>query len=209
MSARWNAPTAETAEVLQIVFKRRTERSILQKAREFVLPASGYRRAMQYLWRRLLRLNASPHTVAFGFSIGVYVSFSPFVGFHLALSGLFAWLFRANIAASMLGNFLGNPLSYPFMWAAAYQTGALMLGKSAAGQTIDLTSLSFDGASFWDLFVPFFAGSIPVGVIAGLVFYFPVRNGVARFQEARRMRFVRTHPSLAAGGVPSQTGAVQ
>ena len=56
--------------------------------------------------------------VALGFAIGVFMSFSPFLGFHLVLSGLFAWLLRVNIAASMLGNFLGNPVTYPLMWAA-------------------------------------------------------------------------------------------
>ncbi|MGK2871457.1 MAG: DUF2062 domain-containing protein [Alphaproteobacteria bacterium] len=177
--------------------------------RELIWPASGYRRAATYLWHRLVRLNASPHTVALGFAIGVYMSFSPFLGLHLALSGLFSWLFRVNIAASLLGNFLGNPVTYPFMWAAVYQTGVLMLGKTSAGEVIDLTSLTFDAASFWDLFLPFLLGSIPVGILVGMVFYFPVKKGVARFQESRRARFVTTHPTLAAGAIPSHTGKAQ
>lgn len=191
------------------MFKRRTERTLLQKTRELIWPASGYRRALIYLWHRLVRLNASPHTVALGFAIGVFMSFSPFLGFHLALSGLFAWLFRVNIAASLLGNFLGNPVTYPFMWAGVYQTGTLILGKTFAGEVTDLTSLTFDATGFWELFLPFLLGSIPVGILAGLVFYFPVKKGVARFQEARRARFVKTHPTLAAGAVPSHTDKAQ
>ncbi len=170
------------------------------------MPASGYRRAAVYLWRRLLRLDATPHCVALGFAIGVYVSFSPFLGFHLALSGLIAWLLGANVAASLLGNFLGNPVTYPLMWAAVYQTGALMMGKSSAIELMDLTMMKFDWASFWDVFVPFFIGGVPVGLVAGLVFYFPVKSAVKRFQAVRRQRFFRMHPSLAAGGVPSQSG---
>lgn len=162
---------------------------------------------MMYLWHRLVRLDASPHTVALGFAVGVFMSFSPFLGFHLVLSGLFAWLLRVNIAASMLGNFLGNPVTYPLMWAAVYQTGAAMLGESPAA-AIDLTLLRFDAASFWGLFMPFLVGSVPVGILAGLVFYFPVKNGVAQYQTARRARFIKTHPSLAAGAMPSQTGVV-
>ncbi len=188
------------------MFKRRTERTFLQKTRELIWPASGYRRAMMYLWHRLVRLNASPHTVAFGFAIGVFMSFSPFLGFHLALSGLFAWLLRGNIPASLIGNFLGNPVTYVPMWAAVYQVGALMLGKSSTAEVIDLTSLTFGAAINWDWFLTYLAGSIPVGILAGLVFYFPVKKGVAGFQAARRERFVKTHPTLAAGGVPSHTG---
>lgn len=188
------------------MFRRRTERTILQKARELIWPASGYRRASIYLWRRLVRLNASPHTVALGFAIGVFMSFSPFLGFHLALSGLFAWLFRVNIAASLLGNFLGNPITYPLMWAGVYQTGVLILGGTSSGGMADLASLSFDAASFRELFLPFLAGSIPVGILAGLAFYFPVKKGVESYQAARRARFVKTHPTLAAGAIPSHTG---
>ena len=56
--------------------------------------------------------------------------------------------------------------------------------------------------------MPFLVGSVPVGILAGLVFYFPVKNGVAQFQTARRARFIKTHPTLAAGAMPSQTGVV-
>ena len=188
------------------MFKRRNERSWQQKLREMVWPASGYRRALRYLWLRLLRLNASPHTIALGFAIGVFMSFSPFLGFHLAFSGLFAWLLRGNIAASMLGNFLGNPISYPFMWAMVYQTGNAVMGKAPSAAMIDLTSLKFDAADFWNIFIPCFIGSIPVGILAGLLFYFPVKKSVMRFQAARRNRFFITHPTLAAGDMPSQTG---
>lgn len=134
------------------------------------------------------------------------MSFSPFLGFHLALSGLLAWLFRVNIAASMLGNFLGNPVTYPFMWAGVYQTGVMMLGKTSVDGSVDLSLFNFDMASFGEIFMPFLVGSIPVGILAGLVFYFPVKNGVARFQATRRARFFNTHPSLAAGAMPSHTG---
>lgn len=188
------------------MFKRRIQRTPLQKARELVWPASGYRRASLYLWRRLTRLNATPHAVALGFAIGVFMSFSPFLGFHLALSGLFAWLLRVNIAASLLGNFLGNPVTYPLMWAGVYQAGVAMLGSGAGNANADLSSLSFDAASFQELFMPFLAGSIPVGIVAGMIFYFPVKGGVKRFQAARRERFVKTHLTLAAGALPSQTG---
>ena len=191
------------------MFKRRMQRTPWQKARELIWPSSGYRRAAMYVWRRLVRMNATPHAVALGFAIGVFMSFSPFLGFHLALSGLFAWLMRVSIPASILGNFLGNPVTYPLMWAVVYQTGAVMLGMAPGAGNVDMTALSFSAASFQDLFMPFLAGSIPVGILAGLIFYFPVKKGVAGFQAARRERFIKTHPTLAAGAIPSQAGEAQ
>ena len=184
------------------MFKRRIQRTPLQKARELVWPASGYRRAFLYYWRRLIRLKSPPHNVALGFAIGVFMSFSPFLGFHLVLSGLFAWMFRVNIAASLLGNFLGNPVTYPFMWAGVYQAGLMILGGEAA----DSGHLVFDTGMIRTLFLPFLAGSIPVGILAGLIFYFPVKSSVARFQALRHQRFLQQHPTLALGGRPSHAG---
>lgn len=188
------------------MFKRRVKRTLLQKARELVWPQSGYSRAMLYLWRRLTRLQATPHAVALGFAIGVYMSFSPFLGFHLALSGMVAWMLGANVVASLMGNFLGNPVTYPFMWAVIYQAGDFMLGSSSGGVAHSPVGLSFDLTGAWDLFMPMLIGSVPIGIIAALAFYFPVRTGVGRFQAARRARFVQTHPTLAAGDLPSNTG---
>lgn len=182
------------------------QRTPLQKARELFWPKSGYTRACLYLWRRLTRLDASPHTVALGFAIGVYMSFSPFLGFHLALSGLIAWLLGANVVASLMGNFLGNPITYPFMWAAIYKAGALLMGSPIDSGVQPSGGFSFDMTGAWDLFMPMLIGSVPVGILAALLFYFPVRTGVRRYQAARRARFVITHPTLAAGDLPSDTG---
>lgn len=195
-----------TDKVIEAVFKRREDRTLLQKGRELVWPASGYRRAARYLWRRLTRMQASPHAVALGFAIGVYMSFSPFLGFHLALSGAAAWLLGGNIAASLMGNFLGNPLTYPFMWAAIYQTGEFFVGTGSAGGAPPSGGVSFDMAGAWDVFVPMLIGSVPVGLVAALLFYFPIRSGVGRYQVVRRARFIKTHPTLAAGDLPSQAG---
>lgn len=173
-----------------MVFKRATKRTLLQNMREMVWPTAGFRRAALYNWHRLSRLQDSPHAIALGFAIGVFMSFSPFLGFHLVLSGAAAWLLRGHIMASIIGNFLGNPFTYPFMWALVYQCGNALLGRGAvtmAGSPDFPAPEIFSGA--WELFLPMLAGSIPVGVGMGLLFYFPVKSGVARYQAARRTRF--------------------
>lgn len=186
------------------MFKRREKRTTAEKLREWILPVSGWRRVFIYHWRRLQRLNASPHSVALGFAIGVYVSFSPFVGFHLALSGLFAWLFRCNILASMAGNFLGNPITYPLMWAADFAMGDYLLGRAGNGPAPELTLAGLSSGA-WDLFLPFMTGSIPVGLIAALIFYFPVKAGIARYQAARQLRLMQSASLAESGKLSSQT----
>jgi len=173
-----------------MVFKRGTARTPLQKLRELIWPKAGFRRAVLYTWHRLTRLADSPHAIALGFAIGVYMSFSPFLGLHLVLSGVAAWALRGHILASLIGNFLGNPITYPFMWALVYQCGSALLGRDAGSQAESLDfSLATIFSGAWDIFLPMLIGSIPVGLAAALMFYFPVKAGVARYQALRRARF--------------------
>ena len=173
-----------------MVFKRGVARTPLQKTREMVWPSSGFRRSLIYTWRRLTRLQATPHAIALGFAIGVFMSFSPFLGLHLVLSGVTAWMLRGHIAASLIGNFLGNPISYPFMWAVVYQCGTLMLGQSGdIAITTPAFSMSDIASGAWEIFLPMLAGSIPVGLGMALLFYFPIKAGVTRYQASRRARF--------------------
>ena len=56
--------------------------------------------------------------VAAGVAAGAFTSFTPFMGLHFLFAALFAWAIRGNLLASALGTFVGNPLTFPFIWAA-------------------------------------------------------------------------------------------
>ena len=51
------------------------------------------------------------------------VSFSPFIGFHFLLAILFAYLLRGNLIAALIGTFVGNPFTFPFIWIFIYKVG--------------------------------------------------------------------------------------
>src|SRR5690606_31422044 len=87
----------------------------------------GARRAM----RRLGRLRASPHEIALGCAVGAFASSTPLVGMQTALGVVLAFLLRASVPAAVAGSFVGNPLSWPFLWLAAYVTGLHMVGVEA------------------------------------------------------------------------------
>ena len=69
---------------------------------------------------RLKRLQGTPYSIATGFACGVAISFTPFIGFHMILAALTAWLIRGNIIASAIGTIVGNPWTFPFIWLAVF-----------------------------------------------------------------------------------------
>lgn len=101
----------------------RHPKSFLQKVKDSIFPPCGYKRAFKYLGYKIMRLNASPYSLAVGLANGVSVSFTPLLGGHLALAWFFSWLLRGNYASASFGTLIGMPWTLPFMWYLDYKIG--------------------------------------------------------------------------------------
>ncbi len=176
-----------------MLFGRREPTALSERIRVFMWPRRSWARSSKYIFHRLHRLRSSPHAIALGCAIGVFVSFTPFLGFQLMLAGLLAWLSRASIIASMLGTFIGNPLTFPFIWMGAYQLGTFVLAKEAIHQSIDLSVgiLHFSAEQLWLLVLPMTIGGLSLGVVAAALCYFPLRRAVEIYQRRRDVRTAR------------------
>ena len=91
------------------MFKRREKISVFSRVGDFFWPQSGWKRSSHYLFHRLARLPGTPYSIAAGFACGAAVSFTPFVGLHFVLGGVFAYIIRGNILSSAIGTAVGNP----------------------------------------------------------------------------------------------------
>lgn len=150
-----------------------------------------------------MRIRATPHAIALGFATGTFASFTPFMGFHFILSFAIAWITRASFIAAGLGTAIGNPITFPFIWAATLGLGRTILGRSEeVGIQAEgfLTMLKLSGFhAVWDPFIlPMLVGGIPLGLIAAAIFYFPIRKTVEAFQ-ARRAAKQEANTEAASG----------
>src|SRR4051794_2657705 len=174
-----------------MLFRRRTQLKFADRLRETLWPRGGWSRAMRYFGKRVLRLSGSPHTIAIGFAAGLFVAWSPLFGVHYLLAIACAFLVRGNVLAAVLSTTLGNPLTLPAMWALDYKVGEIMLGAGQARRLpmhleASLAHKSFD--AIWPIVKPIFLGSVPLGLLSGLIAYFIVRTTVQAYQHARRER---------------------
>jgi hypothetical protein len=156
-------------------------------------------RSFRYLGKRVMRLADSPHAVATGFACGVFVSWTPFIGFHFLMSALMAYMIGGNLVASAIGTTVGNPLTFPLMWWLAYETGNRMLGAaSAGGAGVPDASTPLVWAEIVPILKPMMIGAVPLGLASGLVTYVIVRQLVRMYHRARRRRLLAIRS--AAGG---------
>lgn len=197
-----------------MVFKRRDKRSWARVLRELLWPQGGWTRAFYYIRHRLNRLPDDPARIARGFAAGVFISFSPLFGLHVVGALAIAWVFRGNLLAALIGTFVGNPATYPIFAVFSMKLGDWMLGRhpvdgalveggvvGAFGEaTADLwhnflaifTSAvpHWDGlAGFFDtVFLPYFIGSLPLGIVAAVLSHYGSKPVIAAYQHRRRAR---------------------
>ena len=165
-------------------------------------------RSGQYVTKRILRLTATPHAVAAGVAAGAFTSFTPFMGLHFFLAALLAWLVRGNLLASALGTFVGNPLTFPFIWAACYKTGTFILHMDTVGhkappvgramKNVFGALMDFDGGAamtalghIWNpILFPMLVGGCLIGPLVAVPLYFLTRRAANLFRESRRNKLI-------------------
>src|SRR5690606_16543769 len=142
-----------------------------------------------YISKRVLRLTASPHSVAAGVAAGVFVSCTPFLGFHMIMAAVIAYAIGGNIVASAIGTTFANPLTLPFIWAGTLEAGRLLLYGSLGGEHLHVAKIlgELEFSELWGpLLKPMAVGSVPFGLVFAAIFYVLTRYATAAFRRQRR-----------------------
>lgn len=133
-----------------------------------------WQQAKDKLWHEA----ENPHKVALGVAIGVGISFVPLPGFGAILAIVGAWLVRGSIPAALVAQVVGNPWTFPFIWAASLAVGRVIIPLQNG---TDLTALmnnldwQFVLANQQDLImnilVPLALGGLILGFVFGVLTY--------------------------------------
>ncbi len=150
---------------------------------------------------QLKRLQGTPYSIAAGFACGVAISFTPFIGFHLILAAITAWIIRGNIVSSAIGTLIGNPWTFPFIWIAVLSTGRFLLGNIATADHVNfvkifesaskaLLTLNFKnfGRDVWPIVFPMLIGCIPYYIISWFLSFKLIKITLDRLATRRAHR---------------------
>jgi len=79
-------------------------------------------------WRKLLSSNSSPHEIALGLSIGVFVGFTPLVGIQTILILLLIFIIpKINKISAYLSSWVMNQFTFVPIYLLNYWIGAFIL----------------------------------------------------------------------------------
>lgn len=179
------------------MFKRRRPRDLWDKAREAFWPRMGWGRLVRYYGHRVGRLAGTPHAIAVGLACGVFISFTPLMGLHLAGAAALAALLRGNVLAGLLGTLVGNPYTFPPIWWSVYEVGSLILGRDTTAENplpahFSLGFLFEDPMRALEGYLPaMMVGGTILGGLAAYATYRISRPIIAKYQQARRLRRIK------------------
>ena len=143
----------------------------------------NFKRASLFYFLKLIRVKDSPDKLAVGFACGSMVSFSPFIGFHFLLAVIFAYVLRGNIVASLIGTFVGNPFTFPFIWIFIDQVGNIFF-KNDQNFSLELTFESILDQGY-EILMPMLIGTIIVSIPIWFVSYYTVKFLMGSFKKRK------------------------
>jgi uncharacterized protein len=161
------------------------------------------KRVLKHFFRyhliRLHRLAEDSNAIALGAAWGIFVSFTPFLGFHLILCTIMCILFGGSKLAAWIGSLIGNPATFPIFFLADHKLGSWMMDLFGVARDSSVER-SFEGLSFdalfsdmSNIFVPILFGSAILAPLAAVIGYWSTYKFVelARFRRMKRMRRAR------------------
>ncbi|MFH1061985.1 MAG: DUF2062 domain-containing protein [Candidatus Omnitrophota bacterium] len=120
----------------------------------------------------LWRSHSSPHEIALGVAVGVFIGITPLYGFHILMALLAAFILKQpNKLAIFLGLNISLPPTIPFITWAGYSIGRKMLGSTYPALGWD-EFRHFSINTISQFFYVLLLGSFILGIIVSGLFYF-------------------------------------
>ena len=156
-------------------------------------------RVKRFFIFRVLHVNDTPHRIALGVAIGIFVTWTPTIGFQMLLTVALAWLLRANKLVGVPFVWISNPLTMVPIYLPNFALGRWLLRNNYESPDF-AKALTVGGGSWleawlnrtsawWSetmkVFAPLWLGSLIVGLVLGVTTYFLIRYAVVAYRRHR------------------------
>jgi len=159
---------------------------------------------MRPVLKWLVRLRGSPQAIAGGFSLGLFIAFTPTIGVQIVLAFFLATALNLNRPAAVLAVWVTNPVTIPAIFTLNYWLGSLILGGPSVSivsrrlfelasqlTTLDIWAITDQLSAVaelgMDIIVPLILGSIIAGTISSVLTYVILLR-ILTFLFARRAK---------------------
>jgi uncharacterized protein (DUF2062 family) len=176
------------------------------------------RTTRDFLVHRVLHADDTPHRIALGMAIGVFIAWTPTVGFQMALVVALAWLLDANRVVGIPVVWVSNPVTFAPIYLPNYYVGRWIVGSrvpppdfagfaNATGGWLAMVRAWW--TTTWHGLLPLWLGSLVVATVLGVASYFTTHWGVVVYRrklgKLRGGRLERSDGSCTPPAAPPAT----
>ncbi len=154
--------------------------------------------------RLLNRFRGSAEDIAGGFSLGLFIAFTPTIGVQILIAVFLATFFKISRPAAIIGAMVTNPVTIPPLFTLNYFVGNIFLDGPTVSEVykhfLNIAS-QMAKLNIWqvgeqikafsetgqEMLFPLLLGSVIVGVVAALLSYY-ILVRVLRFLISHRQR---------------------
>lgn len=139
-------------------------------------------------FRQLFYVKDTPHRIALTFALGVFIGISPFLGIHTIGAFFLAWLLGLNKFIAITGVYVTNPWTIVPIYSFGLWLGAKLIGMRQILPEIDWPSITFINfiEKLKHLILPFFVGTITLGIVSAVASYFVVYTAVNKYRNRNK-----------------------
>jgi hypothetical protein len=147
-------------------------------------------RQLKLLVLKFMRLRGTPEEVAKGLALGIFIGLTPTFGFQMLLAVFLAVILNENKFAAVLGVWVTNPLTAPFIYALEYESGRVLLGMDYVRMP---ESLSFSALKSlgWEVMLPLTFGSLLWAILCSVAVYLAAIRIIPLAQKWKISRWPR------------------
>ena len=107
---------------------------------------------------RILHIGDSPHRIALGLALGIFIAYTPPLGFHMIFVAMLAFMLKANKFVALTSVWICNPFTFIFIYYPNYLLGRVLLtslGLRSTSQVADASEIFSQTLSFGNFITSF------------------------------------------------------
>jgi len=90
----------------------------------------------RYLEYKVLHIDDTPHKIALGLALGLFIGWTPLIGLHILLAIIFSTLLRANKFAAFVSIWVSNIFTFFIIYYPAYLFGSFLFNIFAPSRVL-------------------------------------------------------------------------
>lgn len=157
---------------------------------------SWWGRIRHFVLHKILRAADSPHRLALGVAMGLFIALLPLVGIQMFIAAILCHPIKGNKVVAMAMAWVSNPFTLVPIFLPCYWLGAALLGIEAIpyenfvsifqpneGTFIDSIYATY--VAMLDIMAPLWLGCFLVATAFAVPSYFIARAGITRYRLRR------------------------